>query len=371
MNSFNPRRVSYLRPPTMVFETRDSWRLSGYPSLGSIGYPPSVMTTADSRLASAIWHRTFNHVDYAEYKAACDAERSAKPDHNPEISSVGANPTRRGLSRLGAMFTIYPYRDMGWLVTMVFIMAAVSFTLNGVFGILHTVAPRQLDFAGSETASHITFVVGSSLLTLSSWMGLLAAFNVDRAALDPKRDAPDAYKPALLGSDDFVWWAPWHEFKNVFWPATAFRAGVLQLLAGSFFTIAAVGALPGVLDLTHPHAYIIFISSPQLIGGSFFVLAALLQIYLSQNTWYLPLLLDASWQNGFWNLVGASGFLSVGVVTLLSRDAVTIAALSLMTGVGFLAASIIQWYILMEFYPVDPYWVDPFTASEIPSQSIY
>ncbi|CCF32575.1 hypothetical protein CH063_04935 [Colletotrichum higginsianum] len=370
MNSFNPRRVSYLRPPTTVFETRESWA-SPYPSLSSIGYPPSART-ADGKMASVIWHRTFNHVDYAEYKAACDAERAAKPERDPDIFSVEANPTRRGFSRLGAMFTIYPYRDMGWLVTMVFIMAAVSFTLNGIFSLVHSVSPRQADFPGSELASQVTFVLGSSLLTLSSWMGLLAAFNVDRAELDPKKDAPDAYKPALLGSDEFVWWANWYEWKSVFWPSTAFRAGVLQLLAGSFFTIAAVGALPGVLDLTHPHAYIIFISSPQLIGGSFFVLAGLLQIYLSQNNWYLPLILDASWQNGFWNLVGASGFLAVGVVTLLSKDAaVTIASLSLMTGIGFLVASLIQWYILMEFYPVDPYWVDPFTAAEIPPQSIY
>ncbi|GKT61766.1 integral membrane protein [Colletotrichum tofieldiae] len=369
MNTFNPRRVSYLRPPTTVFEVRESWA-SPYPSLSSIGYPPSERS-ADERFASAVWHRTFNHVDYAAYKAACDAERAAKPDRDADVFSVNSGPARRGLSRIGAMLTIYPYRDMGWLVTMVFLMAAICLSLNGIFSLIHLLNP-QLDFPGRETGTQVTFVLGSSLLTLSAWMGLLAAFNVDRATLDPKKDAPDAYKPALLGSDEWVWWSSWYEFRNIFWPSTAFRAGILQLLAGSFFTIAAVGALPGVLDLTHPNASIIFVSSPQLIGGSFFVLAGLLMIFLSQNKWYVPLLLDASWQNGFWNLVGASGFLAVGVVTLLDMNAaVTIASLLLMSGLGFLLASLIQWYIIMEFYPVDPYVEDPIQAAEIPSHSIY
>ncbi|KAK2039201.1 hypothetical protein LZ31DRAFT_579059 [Colletotrichum somersetense] len=372
MNSFNPRRVSYLRPPTTVFEVRDSWAsvASPYPSLSSIGYPPSERSV-DERFASAVWHRTFNHVDYAAYKAACEAERSAKPERDADVFSVKSCTARRGLSRLGAMLTIYPYRDMGWLVTMAFMMSAISFSLNGIFSLVHLLDP-QLDFPGRETATQVTFVLGSSLLTLSAWMGLLAAINVDRATLDPKKDAPDAYKPALLGSDEWAWVPSWSEFTDVFWPSAAFRAGILQLLAGSFFTIAAVGTLPGVLDLTHPNATILFVSSPQLIGGSFFVLAGLLMIFLSQNKWYIPLILDASWQNGFWNLVGASGFLAVGVVTLLHKnDAVTLASLLLMSGLGFLIASVIQWYIIMEYYPVDPYLEDPVAAAEIPAQSIY
>ncbi|KAK1994850.1 hypothetical protein LX36DRAFT_702649 [Colletotrichum falcatum] len=372
MNSFNPRRVSYLRPPTSVFEPRDSWATasSPYPSLSSIGYPASERTD-DERFASAVWHRTFNHVDYAAYKAACDAERSAKPERNADVFSVRTGTARRGLSRLGAMLTVYPYRDMGWLATMAFLAAAVSFSLDGAFSLAPLLDPR-LDFSGRDTAAQVTLVLGSSLLTLGAWMSLLAALNVDRAALDPKRDAPGAYKPALLGSDEWVWLPGWRELGGVFWPKAAFRAGVLQLLAGSFFTIAAVGALPGVLDLTHPNATIIFISSPQLIGGSFFVIAGLLVVFLSQDKWYAPLLLDASWQNGFWNLVGASGFLALGVVTLLRKnDAVVLASLLLMIGLGFLVASLIQWYIIMEYYPVDPYLEDPVAAAEIPPQSIY
>ncbi|KAK1959965.1 hypothetical protein LY78DRAFT_696681 [Colletotrichum sublineola] len=372
MNTFNPRRVSYLRPPTTVFEVRDSWASvsSPYPSLSSIGYPPSERSH-DERFASAVWHRTFNHVDYAAYKAACEAERSAKPERDVDVFSVKSSTARRGLSRLGAMLTIYPYRDMGWLATMAFLTAAISFSLNGIFSLIHLLDPK-LDFQGRDTGTQVTFVLGSSLLTLSAWMSLLAALNVDRATLDPKKDAPDAYKPALVGGDEWVWVPSWSEFSSVFWPSAAFRAGILQLLAGSFFTIAAVGALPGVLDLTHPHASIIFISSPQLIGGSFFVIAGLLMIFLSQNKWYIPLLLDASWQNGFWNLVGASGFLAVGLVTLLHKNAaVTIASLLLMSGLGFLIASVIQWYIIMEYYPCDPYQEDPVAAAEIPPQSIY
>ncbi|WYZ46123.1 hypothetical protein EsH8_IX_000348 [Colletotrichum jinshuiense] len=369
MNTFNPRRVSYLRPPTMSGQVRESWA-SPYPSLSSIGYPPSTRS-ADERLASVIWHRTFNHVDYAAYKAACDAEREAKPEHNPDVFSVSSNGGRNIFSRIGAMLTIYPYRDMGWLVTMVFIMAAICLCLNGIFTLIQLLDPR-LDFPGRETGTLVTLTLGSALLALSSLMGLLAAFNVDRGTIDPKRDAPDAYKPALLGSEEWVWWPNWYESRNIFWPSTAFRAGVLQFFASSFFTISAVANIPGVFDLTHPNASIIFVTSPQLIGGGLFVIAGLLIIYLSQDKWYIPKLLDASWQNGLWNMVGAGGFLAIGVLTLVAKTAtVAIAALFLTSGLGFLMASLIQWYIIMEFYPVDPYVEDPIKAAELASQSIY
>ncbi|KAL0933493.1 uncharacterized protein CTRU02_212456 [Colletotrichum truncatum] len=369
MNAYNPRRVSYLRPPATGGQMPRPW-VSPYPSLSSIGYPPSERS-ADERFASAVWHRTFNHIDYAAYKAACDAEREAKPERDPDVFSVTSTSCRSGFSRVGAMLSIYPYRDMGWLATMVFIGGGICFCLNGIFSLLPLLSP-QLDFPGQDAGIQTTLTLGGTLFALSGLMGLLAAFNVDRGNLDPKKDAPDAYKPALLGSDEWVWWPSWYELRNIFLPSLAFRAGILQFLAGSSFTISAVAGIPGVLDLTHPNASIIFVSSPQLIGGGLFVLAGLLMIYLSQDKWYMPKFLDASWQNGFWNLVGAGTFLAVGVVTLLEKTAaLAIASLFLTGGLGFLLAALIQWYIIMEFYPADPYVEDPAAAAEIPSQSIY
>ncbi|TEA13151.1 hypothetical protein C8034_v004762 [Colletotrichum sidae] len=369
MNAYNPRRVSYLRPPAADGQ-RPRTFVSTYPSLTDIGYPPSERSS-DERFASAVWHRTFNHIDYAAYKAACDAERSAKPERNVEIMSVTPTIQRRGLSRVGAMLTIYPYRDMGWLATMVYLGGALCFCLNGIFSLIPLLSPA-LDFPGQDAGIQTTLTLGGTLLALSGLMGLLAAFNVDRGLLDPKKDALDAYKPALLGSDEWVWWASWDELRDVFLPTLAFRAGILQFFAGAFFTISAVAGIPHVLDLTHPNASIIFVSSPQLIGGSLFVLAGILMIYLSQDKWYLPKPFDASWLNGFWNLVGASTFLAVGVVTVLERTAIlAISALYLTGGLGFLLAAVIQWYIIMEYYPVDPYVEDPATAAEITSQSIY
>ncbi|KAF4821613.1 hypothetical protein CGCTS75_v011019 [Colletotrichum tropicale] len=368
MNAYNPRRVSYLRAPGTGGMPKP-W-VSPYPSLSSIGYPPSTRS-ADERFASAVWHRTFNHIDYAAYKAACDAERAAKPERDADVFSVTASSYRSGFSRLGAMLTIYPYRDMGWLVTMVFIAGSICFCLNGIFTLIPLLSPA-LDFPGQDAGIQTTKTLGGALFALSGLMGLLAAFNVDRGVLDPKKDAPDAYKPALLGSDEWVWWANWYELRTVFLPSLAFRAGILQFLAGSSFTVSAVSGIPGVLDLSHPSAGIIFVTSPLLIGGGLFVIAGLLMIYLSQDKWYVPKILDASWQNGLWNLVGAGAFLAVGVVTLLAKTAaVAIAALFLTGGLGFLMAALIQWYIIMEFYPTDPYMEDPVTAAEIPSQSIY
>ncbi|OLN97369.1 hypothetical protein CCHL11_00927 [Colletotrichum chlorophyti] len=369
MNTFNPRRVSYLRASAPAGGFPRVW-VSPYPSLSSIGYPPSEGPT-DERSTSAVSKRAINHVDYEAYKAACDAERAAKPERDPDVFSINSNGTRTGFSRVGAMLTIYPYLDMGWLVTMVFIMAAVCFSLNGIFSLIHLLNP-QLDFPGRETGTLVTLTLGSLLLALSNLMGLLAAFNVDRGTIDPKKDAPDAYKPALLGSEEWVWWPNWYEFRYIYWPSTAFRAGILQFLASSLFTISAIASLPGVLDLSHPNASILFLSSPQLLGGSLFVIAGLFTVFLAQDKWYIPRLLDASWQNGFWNLVGAGGFLAVGVVTLVSKGAaVALGSLFLTSGLGFLMASLIQWYIIMEYYPVDPYLEDPVQAAEIPSQSIY
>ena len=53
--------------------------------------------------------------------------------------------------------------------------------------------------------------------------------------------------------------------------------------------------------------------TPQVVGASGFVIAALLGLYESQRRWYIPDIADISWLIPFFNLIGGMGFMLCGV----------------------------------------------------------
>ncbi|KAH6967602.1 hypothetical protein BKA56DRAFT_497374 [Ilyonectria sp. MPI-CAGE-AT-0026] len=321
MNTSNPRRVSYLRAST-------HW--------------------ADNPVRSS----TFRPVDFVAFRAACEAERAAKPGYDVDVDTL-VEPIRLPSPRekVHRMFTVYPYRDMGWLVSLVFMLGSIAFSINAIFALLPHTAPNLI-FDGIATASLVSISAGSMLYLVVGFMGLLTAFNVDRGVINPKVDGETAYKPALIGSKEWVWWPTWLELRTVYFPNPAFRAGLVQFSGGVIFTVTAIAGFPGVIDLTDPSKILLFISAPQVIGGFLFLLAGLMVLGLAQDKWYAPKPCDASWQNGLWNVIGAMGFFSVGVISVLAPEqAVASSSLLLLGGLSFLIASLIQWYIIMDNYP--------------------
>ncbi|KAF1844723.1 uncharacterized protein K460DRAFT_394548 [Cucurbitaria berberidis CBS 394.84] len=325
MNISNPRRVSYLR---------------------ASAYGPDISVRPRSFNVG-----NFHSVDFITFKAACEAERAAKPDYVDIESVIEPIPRPDSREKIRRMFTVYPYRDMGWLVSIVFMLGSIAFSINAGVALLIAKDPSAAS-AEKATVSLVSISTGSVLFLLVGFMGLLTAFNVDRRVIDLKVDDDGAYKPALIGSSEWVWWPTWLELRTVYLPNLAFRAGLVQLVGGIAFTVTAVAGLPGVIDLTDPSKILTFISAPQVIGGSMFLCASLILLFLAQDKWYRPKPLDASWQNGIWNTIGAIGFFTVGLISVLApAQAVASASLFLLGGGSFFIGSLIQWYMIMEHYP--------------------
>lgn len=48
--------------------------------------------------------------------------------------------------------------------------------------------------------------------------------------------------------------------------------------------------------------------SPQVIGGSGFIISSALYMIENQTNWYIPAIDQLGWHIGFWNFVGGIGF---------------------------------------------------------------
>lgn len=96
-----------------------------------------------------------------------------------------------------------------------------------------------------------------------------------------------------------------------------YLASVIQLFAATIFWTSTVSGLPQVipsLATAWPPSpiTIIFFWTPQVIGGTGFIIASLLLTFEEQTKWWKIAPGRIGWHVGFWNLVGALGFTLCG-----------------------------------------------------------
>jgi len=117
----------------------------------------------------------------------------------------------------------------------------------------------------------------------------------------------------LRGAKGWVWWGKplWHDM--------GYLASLMQLCAASVFWIATLTGLPGVIpglytDSASVAIEDVFYWTPQVIGGSGFIISSTILMLEVQTKWWKPNLLDIGWQIAFWNLVGSIGFTLCGAL---------------------------------------------------------
>ncbi|WVQ82815.1 hypothetical protein IAT38_004947 [Cryptococcus sp. DSM 104549] len=115
------------------------------------------------------------------------------------------------------------------------------------------------------------------------------------------------------GAEGFVWWGKpmWHDM--------GYLAAIIQLCAATIFWVSTITGLPGVIpgfaDGEGSTAIIdVFFWTPQVLGGTGFIISALILMVEVQTRWWLPNLKDIGWWIGFWNLIGAIGFTLCGAL---------------------------------------------------------
>ncbi|KAH8897297.1 hypothetical protein GQ53DRAFT_638317 [Thozetella sp. PMI_491] len=297
--------------------------------------------------------RTFHPVNYADYKTRCDEERIAEFSIPVEVLEDAALEPPSFLEQVSRMFTIFPYRDINWLIAIAFGVGGLLFTVGAVAGLLFVLDPTTMFDSSAFFIAILNAIAGSMFLT-AGFLSLPAAWNADKGTLEPieikVEDGPSKiYKPALLGSSSWAWIPSRVDFNKTF-KTIPFQAGLIMLLGGAILSTSVVAGFPGVLDPTDAFLPQVTIFLPLTVGGSLFVSANLLLMFWLQPKWYLPAIGNAAWQGAFWSTVGSLNFALTGLL-LFQGDVFGSSVTNLVGSAAFLIGSIIQWYDLMGFHP--------------------
>ncbi|KAK2772211.1 integral membrane protein [Colletotrichum kahawae] len=316
-----------------------------------------IRTTTGIEVGAGERRRIVQTLDYLEYRVRCDMDREASlPSPIKEYTiedAIKIETSRR--SQVGRMFTIFPYKDMNWIVTMLFVAGSISFVINAGFGLFPLLNPSL----GFETLATVvipaTIMLGAAMFMTGGILGVFAAFNADRGTLEKSDtksvdgDAPAIYRPALVGSEAWVWIPSAADFAALL-RTVPFQAGLVMLSGGIILSTAAVAGFPGVLDPTTN--FVLFqalVFMPQVIGGSLFFLANIALLIQTQERWFKPRFWASDWQGAAWNTMASAGFILTGVM-LLINEMFGSAVVSFIASTAFLVGSVIQWYALMEFH---------------------
>jgi hypothetical protein len=156
---------------------------------------------------------------------------------------------------------------------------------------------------------------------------------------------------------DWMWWPTWHDFRTHFMHEIGFIACNIQLISASLFWLSKFTTLPGiskyisqpVVDGTH--------WAPQIVGCVGFIVACVLFILETQQSWYLPAPSVLGWHVGFWKLIGCIGFALSAVFGPLGEHRMRFAEsqTSISTFWGswaILIGSIVQLYEALDKYPI-------------------
>lgn len=322
---------------------------------GRTGNPPRPAPTAQPRTQRP------PIIDWAEWKT----ERAQQDVYEAHEVPRRADDPAAFVDQLFRMFTIFPKRDMNWVVAMAFVVGSLVFTIGGSFQ-LHALLLPEDAFPGElELGVPVCTALGALMFLTGGTCAIIVALNGDRGefeirvrekvadieSLDFGDIAEKVYKPALLGDENWLWWPrSWSRDVKPVVAQVHFRLGLMQLMGGLILSITVAPGFPGVLDPTDPVTVMYVVFAPLTFGSCFFIMANLSLMILAQDHWYAPKLGAANWQAAFWSLLGSIGFMLTGAYLFLGNGLNSTWA-NFLGSITFLVGAIIQWYDLMAFHP--------------------
>ncbi|KAK2012845.1 hypothetical protein LZ32DRAFT_605166 [Colletotrichum eremochloae] len=301
--------------------------------------------------------RIVQTLDYLEYQTRCAMDREGSMPSPIKEYSLGNSTVEvqgsRG-SQAKRMLTIYPFKDMNWVVTMFFVVGSIVFVINGALGLLPVINPALAFPTLTTVALPATILMGAAMFMTGGILAVFAAFNANRGTLELtggksiEGDTNFVYRPALIGSPAWVW-IPKAADVAALLRTLPFQAGLMQLSGGSILSVAAVAGIPGLIDPNDLALTQTLVFMPQVIGGSMFFVANFALMIFAQDVWYKPKFGSGEWLGATWNAFASSGFAITGGLLLLG-DFSGASVVSFVASSAFLIGTIIQWYVLMEFH---------------------
>ena len=262
------------------------------------------------------------------------------------------------LHTIWLMITFYPVWDISWCVAYIFTLGSVLWVINSLFVFLPLIRPSSTFHNEALVGGGITAFVGATIFEVGSILLMLEAVNENRAGCfgyavesvleeridkvetrngsSPKvvpkdlacthhhqnkrnlvgephqthRDTsstPISDKQQPSKNDSWVWCPSWVELKTHYFHELGFIASLSQLFGATVFWISGFTALPGILNVLSPGLSDGIFWTPQIIGGTGFIVSGWLFMTENQKHWWLPAPTVLGWHIGAWNLIGGIG----------------------------------------------------------------
>jgi hypothetical protein len=306
------------------------------------------------------------------------------------------------------MWTIFPLRDISWIVAFSFTMGSTVWVVNGFFLLLPLIDPEANFLKETPYATSASSLLGTLIFSVGGYAGFLEGMNLKRGgdsiggmdvefveitetrtrmdveeildeAVEPKSSTSSYESPqqllrtststintddvnavhaspqsALLGNPAFIYFPTMHQLLTIYAQSFHFHAGLIQFLGTIIFSIATITSLPGILPslATSPFLIPLLNLLPATLGAFLFLTSSILQLLSAQKQWYRPEILKGEWHVGLWNAIGSLGFTLAGALPILgTEEASYIGTLAGFWGSwAFLVGSVVQLYIVMGYY---------------------
>ncbi|CAL1710669.1 unnamed protein product [Somion occarium] len=236
----------------------------------------------------------------------------------PVTSPVGWVLTEQRLRHPGTELKVHLSWDISFWVAVIFILGSTCWIVNGFYLFLplvnigsdHTTAAAWWAFAGGtlfELGSYLMYVeainTGHDQLFGPALWGLVSGKS------EASEDGCDE-KENEIKKQSFRWIGV-GSYRDL-----GFLACFTQMFAATIFWVSTITGLPHVIPnlSTSPPVAIadVFFWTPQVIGGSGFIISSILLMEEVQVAWWKPSLTSLGWHVALWNLIGAVGFTLCG-----------------------------------------------------------
>ncbi|KAI0338354.1 hypothetical protein BDW22DRAFT_1362961 [Trametopsis cervina] len=218
--------------------------------------------------------------------------------------------------------------DISFWVAIMFVLGSAAWICNG--HLLYTPLSPTPSPDHADAAAWLAFA-GGTLFAIGAYLAYVEALNAGHEQMFVELRRATAAKEVAAGinkSNDHLVEDVENDGRKPYkfrWIGLSsprdigYLASAIQLFAASIFWVSTVTGLPNALPtLTTawpPHATtIIFFWTPQVIGGTGFIIASILLTVEEQKKWWKIAPQRIGWHVGFWNLVGALGFTLCGAL---------------------------------------------------------
>lgn len=270
------------------------------------------------------------------------------------VVSKSSSDLRIILHNIWLMLSYYPIWDISWWVAYIFTWGSIVWVINGFFAFLPDVAPSTEFKDEILTGGGVTAFIGATIFELGSILLMIEAINENREGCfgwavekayeehfshnandGEKQNSVLTIRPDKVGcrhhhqnkknlvgkpvaskidtaeeseARSFRWFCSWKELKTHYLHELGFLACSAQMFGASVFWISGFTALPGINNLMSQGLLDGIYWTPQVIGGSGFIVSGVLFMVETQKHWWLPAPSVLGWNIGLWNFIGGLGF---------------------------------------------------------------